>query len=405
MNTNELIKAVQKKRNSAKDMDSSLGKILYLTTFDPTVPLSGGPARAREYIRFLAERYTVFVVNMQGNTRPPELIQDDWVRAFQNDLRRVAGKQEVPYNRVGCFSFSTRLFQAAVRVMRKEKFDLIIADMSNASFYGYLLSKMFRVPWIYSSRNVEYKRHLEGARLDIKKYALVPLMYLAERLGSKAQRLLTVSEFDASHFRKWTDPTSVVVIPSGFDESQYHPYYEPIASPRPTVLFFGAFTHLPNREAALIIMNNILPRVVEQFPDVIFQFAGSEPPSELAHPNTEILGFVSDLVWHIRRANVVIAPILSGGGMRTKVVESLACGKVVISTVKGAEGIGEYRNLLLRNIQEFSNEICCVIREGRFVDETDFENLRKAHSWREILERINRCVKDVIAQTRGDTRK
>jgi glycosyltransferase involved in cell wall biosynthesis len=289
--------------------------------------------------------------------------------------------------------------------MHKEKCDLVIADMSNASLYGYLLSKIFRVPWIYSSRNVEYRRHLEGGRLDRKKNVLVPLMYFAEKVGSKAHRLLTVSELDASHFRKWTDPNKVVVIPSGFDESIYHPYYEPIVPPRPTVLFFGAFTHLPNREASLIIMKEILPRVVEKLPDVRFQFAGPEPLPELVNPNTEVLGFVSDLVEKVRRASVVIAPILSGGGMRTKIIEALACGKIVISTVKGAEGIGQYRNLLRLNIQEFPNEICRVIREGCLRDETDFESLRKTHSWGEILGRLDQCVKELLGQTRGDTKR
>ncbi len=377
-------------------MDRSPAKILYLTTFDPTVPLSGGPVRAREYIRYLAERYSMFTVNMKGNNRPPKLIQDGWLRTFQNDLKEVVRKQEVPYNRVGSFSFSVRLFRAAFREMKKEKCDLIVADMANASFYGYLLSKMFKVPWIYSSRNVEYKRHLEGGKQYIKKCALVPLMYLAEKIGSKAQRLLTVSEPDASHFRKWTKSGKIMVIPSGFDETRYHPYYEPITPLRPTVLFFGAFTHLPNREASLLINKGILPRVVEQFPDVVFQFIGSEPPPELVHPNTEVLGFVSDLVSYIRLSNVVIVPILSGGGMRTKVIEALACGKVVISTAKGAEGVGQYQNLFIREMKEFPDEICRVIREGYIKDERDFESLKKAHSWEETLKRLDQCVKDLL---------
>jgi len=147
----------------------------------------------------------------------------------------------------------------AAQVMREGKCNLIIADKSNASFYGYLLSKMFRVPWIYSSRNMEYKKYLSFGRMDKKRYMLFPLMYLADRVGSKAQRVLTVSKLDERAFHKWTNPNKVVVIPSGYDESRYHPYYEPVAAIRPTVLFFGAFTHLPNKEAVSIIMNQIRP--------------------------------------------------------------------------------------------------------------------------------------------------
>ena len=143
-------------------------KILYLAAFDPTIPLSGGPARAREYVRFLSQRYTVSIVNMQGNARPPEKISQDSRLFFQKHLAKVAGKWEVPFNRWGCFVFSPSLFRAAFRVIRDKGCDLIIDDKSNASFYGYLLSKIFKVPWIYSSRNVEYRKYLDFGRMDKK---------------------------------------------------------------------------------------------------------------------------------------------------------------------------------------------------------------------------------------------
>ena len=41
-------------------------------------------------------------------------------------------------------------------------------------------------------------------------------------------------------------------------------------------------------------------------------------------------------------AAVVMAPVRSGGGMRIKVLEALARGKVVVTTNRGAEGYTEF---------------------------------------------------------------
>jgi len=85
---------------------------------------------------------------------------------------------------------------------------------------------------------------------------------------------------------------------------------------------------------------------------VKFQIFGENPPKNISHPNMQITGFASNLESYIRRANVVIVPIIKGGGMRMKIIESLACGKTVISTYKGASGIpnifgNEYFDLVI----------------------------------------------------------
>jgi polysaccharide biosynthesis protein PslH len=52
-----------------------------------------------------------------------------------------------------------------------------------------------------------------------------------------------------------------------------------------------------------------------------------------------VTGFVDDVRPFLHRACVVVVPLRSGGGMRLKILEAMAAGKVIVSTPVGAEGI------------------------------------------------------------------
>jgi len=64
-----------------------------------------------------------------------------------------------------------------------------------------------------------------------------------------------------------------------------------------------------------------------------------------------IHGEVPDAVEYLQNFSVVIVPLLSGSGMRLKIVESMALGKCVISTSIGAEGIDiqDNQNIVIAN--------------------------------------------------------
>ena len=62
----------------------------------------------------------------------------------------------------------------------------------------------------------------------------------------------------------------------------------------------------------------------------------------------------------IASKKINIVPLLSGSGIRVKIIEAMSAGKVVISTAIGAEGINctDGRDILIANTpQEFVNHI------------------------------------------------
>jgi glycosyltransferase involved in cell wall biosynthesis len=108
-----------------------------------------------------------------------------------------------------------------------------------------------------------------------------------------------------------------------------------------TVLFVGNFTHPPNRDAALWLAREIMPAVRARHRDARLRIVGSAPPREvieLAGPNIDVIGDAPAVDPHLEAACVVIAPMRRGGGMRMKVLQALASGKPVITTLRGADG-------------------------------------------------------------------
>jgi glycosyltransferase involved in cell wall biosynthesis len=107
------------------------------------------------------------------------------------------------------------------------------------------------------------------------------------------------------------------------------------------VLFTGTFAHLPNRDAAFWLAEEIMPAVRRRRPGAVLRIVGSAPPPEvraLAGEGVELVADAREMRPHLEQAAVVVAPVRSGGGMRMKVLEAIALGKPVVTTTLGAEG-------------------------------------------------------------------
>ncbi|MGD0130506.1 MAG: glycosyltransferase [Bryobacteraceae bacterium] len=112
-----------------------------------------------------------------------------------------------------------------------------------------------------------------------------------------------------------------------------------------TMLFLGSFRHPPNQEGLNWFTKNVLPAVLEHKPRARLVIVGSQPPPSHSLPdlpdNIELRGFVEDVREPLARYAVFVCPILSGSGMRVKLLEAFAAGIPVVSTPLGAEGLAE----------------------------------------------------------------
>jgi GT2 family glycosyltransferase len=110
-----------------------------------------------------------------------------------------------------------------------------------------------------------------------------------------------------------------------------------------TMLFVGSFRHEPNRAALDWFVHEVLPLIVAREPRARLVVAGSDPPPVHAYADfadhLEMLGTVEDIREPLGRFAVFVCPVLSGSGVRVKLLEAFAAGIPVVSTSVGAEGL------------------------------------------------------------------
>jgi glycosyltransferase involved in cell wall biosynthesis len=249
----------------------------------------------------------------------------------------------------------------------------------------------FRTPFIYSSHNIEYRTNIGKARTDPRRWPLALYMYAAEKMAVKQARcVVAITPSDADDYARWISRDKMLVIPQGFDEREFNPRYEPSRNARKTILFCGNFRIPMNRDVVYTVRDHILEPVLAKYPDALFRFVGAWPPSDVQHPNMEFTGFLEDYPGALKRADVVISPILLGYGFPTKIVEALACGKPTVTTPVGGRALEkDYHILRFAEIPDFANEICNALAEGQPVTDVDHDKVRTRYAWSALVGRLS----------------
>jgi len=127
---------------------------------------------------------------------------------------------------------------------------------------------------------------------------------------------------------------------AGIETSRYE--FRPTGREPFTLLFLGSFRHLPNQEALNWFLAHVFPQLRAAEPRTKLIVIGSDPPPRHSLPDDEAIeltGFVEDVREPFARYAVFICPILSGSGIRVKLLEAFAAGIPVVSTRLGAEGL------------------------------------------------------------------
>ncbi|MBK1719974.1 glycosyltransferase [Thiocystis violacea] len=111
---------------------------------------------------------------------------------------------------------------------------------------------------------------------------------------------------------------------------------------RRDILFIGAFSHPPNRDAVLFFCTEVMPRLLKRIPDLRLKVIGADPPSEIlacAGAGVDILDYVPDVEPYFARCKLSVAPLRYGAGVKGKINQSLAHGLPVVATTMAIEGM------------------------------------------------------------------
>jgi glycosyltransferase involved in cell wall biosynthesis len=374
-------------------------RLLYVSVHDPHVPLTGTGARVGAFVKHLAARHHVDLVYLDGSGQPPS---PELSAHYANTVNGVASKTRIPFSQRGYFLFSPELYRAAADRLTRERYDYIICDYGLAAVYGLLLHRRFGTPFVYSSHNLEYRAQLGKSLVDPRRLPIGVYMYAAEKMAvKKARCVVAIAPADADVYAGWISRDKMLVIPQGFDESQFNPWYPPPRNARKTILFCGNFRIPTNREVVDTVMAHILKPVLAQYPDALFRFVGRWPPTHIKHPNVEFTGFLEDYPTALKNADVVISPMRQGWGFPTKIVEALACGKPTITTPVGGRALEkDYHILKFAELEVFAAEICRTLADAQPVTDIDHDKVKARYSWEANVQRLSNWLEQDMRQAR-----
>ena len=149
--------------------------------------------------------------------------------------------------------------------------------------------------------------------------------------------LVAISEADLKKFKQLGYKNGAISSPVGLNLKDYQASAQE-NSENHTLSFIGSLDWQPNLEG----LSWYLDKVHSLVDGGVLHIAGRNTPKEIRDLKNERLivhGEVDSALDFIDSHNVMIVPLLSGSGMRVKILEGMAMGKCVVTTSKGLEGI------------------------------------------------------------------
>lgn len=180
-----------------------------------------------------------------------------------------------------------------------------------------------------------------------------------------------ISARDVAHFKRLGLKKNALVTPIGLDCGDYRPDENTFQQPL-SLSFIGSLDWIPNQEGLKWFLDEVwVKKLAPEFPDLQFHIAGRTAPAwikNLKLPRVFFHGEVPSAPDFLNQHPVMIVPLLSGGGMRAKILEGMAVGKVVLSTHLGMEGIEAQHKrecLLADTPDEFAEAVRWCMAQGK----------------------------------------
>ncbi|MDO5851626.1 MAG: glycosyltransferase [Methanobacteriaceae archaeon] len=295
-----------------------------------------------------------------------------------------------------------RLIQETIK---KENIELIITDLPMAIYTKN--NKLPKIVYAFdavSTYNKDMSQKAETFSGKIYWYLQYKKMQRYEKIYNNYDVCLVVNKRDKKLLEKHIKNTPIKVVPNGVDTTYFTPKKDNIKSKK--LVFLGDMKTPPNIDAINYFCKEIYPLILEKQSIELF-IVGRNPTDEILKLNDNkyitVTNEVADVRDFLDKNTIFIAPMISGIGIKNKILEAMAMQLPVITTLNGVNGIDAINNkhlVIASNSKEFADYIILLYQDLKLCDIIG-SNARlfveKYYSWSNVSEIIKKQI-DLISK-------
>lgn len=259
--------------------------------------------------------------------------------------------------------------------LKSTAFDIIQLEGLFVATYIPIIKKYSKAKIVLRAHNIEYliwERHLKNETSLLKKWYLGLQTKRLKKFElstlNELDAIVTITDVDKTLFTQLGFKKPMYTCITGIDVESYRKKTGTNRKPK-TVFHFASMDWMPNIEAVEWFLENCWKDILKQVPDAKFVMAGRHMPQRLAklnQPNVLVVESVKDSKVFYNEHEIMLVPLLSGSGLRIKIIEGMGYGKAIVSTSVGAEGINctSGKNILIAdNPADFTSAVVELLKD------------------------------------------
>lgn len=272
--------------------------------------------------------------------------------------------------------FNTEMSNKLKNLLREEEFDFIQFESVFLASYIPIIKKYSKAKLVLRAPNVEHliwERTAQNTKNPIKK---LYIKHLATTL--KDFELREINNFDGVYPVTKVDEDYFIQnglnkpckgVPVGIEKADIIDDQEVEEN---SIFHIGSMNWIPNEQGIKWFIDEVWDLAKAKTPKLKAYFAGRAMPNwllDLEKKDIFIYGEVPDSVRFMTSKNIMVTPLLSGSGIRIKIIEAMSIGKCVIATSIAAEGIlyENEKNIVIANSpEEFALAIEKCLKDKEF---------------------------------------
>ncbi len=261
--------------------------------------------------------------------------------------------------------------------LQSKFYDVVYIDhLGMAAYFDLVKRASPRSRVVLEQHNIEsdlfeqYRERVRGPKRIVAGIESAKARAFEIDILKRADAVVAISESDREGMRRLAG-TESTVVPQVVSFTR-----APWSTGRSSAIYVGNLAWHPNVEGLDWFAREVWPKVRAEIPHASLRVVGSglakgpngkpSVPDAWRVPGIDVIGFVQDLDTVYSDAAVFVSPILSGSGIRIKVLEAMRSGIPLVTTEEGALGLPimhERHALVSRGPDEFARDVVRLLRD------------------------------------------